>query len=1155
MKLLFVYRFCGLGGVETSILNKITALQKQGIKADALFSEFYGTAGHLFSNHPNVTVTTDKRKIKLLLSKGYDAISVIDYPAFLDTLEELHSRTPVIFESHASFPPALEYFYSKVNHSRISAIVVPSLFNKRLIERAVVTSKKIVVIPNTIDTEFFFFRSSTSIQTRFRQLATGPMILWVGRLEDEKKPTEFIQIAQGILESRKDAHVLVIGDTFNYSEYKSRLDLSIRDELQNRFTFYQSVPYKDMPEIYSLAAETGGCLVSTSLYESAPMTFLEAMACGCPVISSDVGGVNEIITNDVTGRLYRSGQIDHGIATVIDLISPEKMSVRKKLIDNSLQEVLTKRSLLSVGQKYYELLDIVKSDIASVAVDPTESNCITSEFIPGLVSTIIPVYNRSLLLKEAVASVLSQTYKNIEIIIVDDGSTDDTADTCDQLALENRNVKAIHIEHKGRPGLVREAGRLAARGEYIQYLDSDDLLFPEKFEKMVAALEQNPECGIAYCYTRRYPRGETPTDVPIELTGETFHTMLPAFLGRRFWLTPTPLYRKTVCDKAGAWSGMPFWEDIEYDIRIAITRPLLVHCKEFLTDIRDHEMSRLSRKGIYDDPQRLSEATKAVQTIYEHLKNFGISNQDENLGFFVADVCVLYHRCRELNMARQAQVCADIIMEVTGIENADQIERATVRAVIDPQVVVLNAHPGEKMRTPVRVVNQSTVTFRPGEFAFELSYHLLAVDGTVLAFENPRTLIEKPLRPGEERIIDLFIRAPEAYGFYFLEIDIVWGQVTWFKWEGNPAPLVKLVVGENLRQGRWWLRVHEGNEARLIFPSDAPERIRLGISKNEPNNSWHIQLNFLPVPVKKGHRYTVNFLARSDGPRTFNVAVSKAHAPWDGLGLYCNVDVTPEWQPFHLDFEATGDDIARVHFDVGNDSTAIELTSLRVLSAAENQPIEPSTVSFLRRLQMDIGVRPLSYQWGTDRGVPIHRYYLEQFLQENAVDIRGHCLEFQNPQYTPHFGGSAVSKLDILHVDDSNPLATLIADLTKTNSIPSNQFDCIVCTHVLHIIWDLQKALSELHRILKPGGVLLVAVPHVSMCDPAYGEIWRFTPEGLRLLLAHTFDTSKIVIRSYGNSLSAAGEIRGMVMDDFLRSELDFHDSRFAVEVCARVVK
>ncbi|MDP9200677.1 MAG: methyltransferase domain-containing protein [Gemmatimonadota bacterium] len=206
------------------------------------------------------------------------------------------------------------------------------------------------------------------------------------------------------------------------------------------------------------------------------------------------------------------------------------------------------------------------------------------------------------------------------------------------------------------------------------------------------------------------------------------------------------------------------------------------------------------------------------------------------------------------------------------------------------------------------------------------------------------------------------------------------------------------------------------------------------------------------------------------------------------------------------------------------------------------------------RVRLALGQRPLSEMWAADRGLPIHRYYLGQFLHEFSRDIKGDCLEFEEGYYCRRFGASEVAKLDILHVDNSNPLATIVADLTQPNDIADSQFDCIVCTHVLHVVFELDKAVSELHRILKPGGVLLVAVPAVSMCDPHCHELWRFTPEGLQSLLERVFG-GNVTIRSYGNSLAAAGELRGLVADELSRAELNFHDPRFAVEVCARAVK
>ena len=126
----------------------------------------------------------------------------------------------------------------------------------------------------------------------------------------------------------------------------------------------------------------------------------------------------------------------------------------------------------------------------------------TATTVSGLVSTIIPVHNRAGLLREAVASVLAQSYRPIEIIIVDDGSTDDTPHVADMLAADpSGDISVVHQANRGQ-GLAREAGRLRAMGEFIQYLDSDDLLLPDKFDLQVTGLRADPQCGVAYGFTR-----------------------------------------------------------------------------------------------------------------------------------------------------------------------------------------------------------------------------------------------------------------------------------------------------------------------------------------------------------------------------------------------------------------------------------------------------------------------------------------------------------------------------------------------------------------------------------------------------------------------------------------------------------------------------
>src|SRR5438477_8982150 len=122
-------------------------------------------------------------------------------------------------------------------------------------------------------------------------------------------------------------------------------------------------------------------------------------------------------------------------------------------------------------------------------------------------------------------------------------------------------------------------------------------------------------------------------------------------------------------------------------------------------------------------------------------------------------------------------------------------------------------------------------------------------------------------------------------------------------------------------------------------------------------------------------------------------------------------------------------------------------------------------------------VRPASRQFGFDRGQPIDRYYIEKFLSKHAGDIHGHVLEIADDNYTRQFGGSRVVKSDVLHARKDNPRATIIADLSAADGIPSGMFDCVVLTQTLQFIYDVPSSIRHVHRIMKPGGVVLATIP------------------------------------------------------------------------------
>lgn len=200
---------------------------------------------------------------------------------------------------------------------------------------------------------------------------------------------------------------------------------------------------------------------------------------------------------------------------------------------------------------------------------------------------------------------------------------------------------------------------------------------------------------------------------------------------------------------------------------------------------------------------------------------------------------------------------------------------------------------------------------------------------------------------------------------------------------------------------------------------------------------------------------------------------------------------------------------------------------------------------------------PLSDAWGFDRGTPVDRYYIEQFLQEYQPDIRGRVLEVKDSGYTDRYGAKVQSR-EVLDIDSTNPRATIIADLAAAGAIPPNQFDCFILTQTLQYIYDTRAALAHAHRLLGPGGVLLVTVPSLSRMSGRFDpevDYWRFTVHSCSFLFGEVFGAEQVTVRAYGNVLSAIAFLTGMAYQELSRRELETHDDCFPVIIAVRAVK
>jgi peptidoglycan/xylan/chitin deacetylase (PgdA/CDA1 family)/SAM-dependent methyltransferase len=203
-------------------------------------------------------------------------------------------------------------------------------------------------------------------------------------------------------------------------------------------------------------------------------------------------------------------------------------------------------------------------------------------------------------------------------------------------------------------------------------------------------------------------------------------------------------------------------------------------------------------------------------------------------------------------------------------------------------------------------------------------------------------------------------------------------------------------------------------------------------------------------------------------------------------------------------------------------------------------------------------VAPVSRRWGLERGTPLDRHYIERFLSRHRRDIRGRVLEIGDARYTRRFGADRVTRSDVLNALEGNPATTILADLADGRDIPSDTFDAAIVTQTLQYVYDARAAIRTLHRILRPGGVILVTVPGITpLGDVEWGDrwYWSFTDRSIRLLFEEAFGGEVLTVESHGNVLAAASFLYGLTAEDLTSEELEVHDPAYPVTIAVRAVK
>lgn len=201
--------------------------------------------------------------------------------------------------------------------------------------------------------------------------------------------------------------------------------------------------------------------------------------------------------------------------------------------------------------------------------------------------------------------------------------------------------------------------------------------------------------------------------------------------------------------------------------------------------------------------------------------------------------------------------------------------------------------------------------------------------------------------------------------------------------------------------------------------------------------------------------------------------------------------------------------------------------------------------------------KPLSEIFGLDRGLPVDRYYIEQFLSQNRQHIKGTVVEVGDDRYSQQFG-QEITRQEVLRYAEKTS-SSMTGDLTDLNSLAPGVADCLICTQTLNFIFDVKAAVKGIHFLLKKGGTALVTVAGISQISrydmERWGDFWRFTDKSLTQLFGEVFGFDQVQTNVYGNVLTSVALLEGLSANELSKDELAFCDENYQIIIAVKATK
>lgn len=272
-----------------------------------------------------------------------------------------------------------------------------------------------------------------------------------------------------------------------------------------------------------------------------------------------------------------------------------------------------------------------------------------------LVSVIIPAYNSAKTIEKTLQSVFDQDYASMEIIVVNDGSTDNTEQV---LSKYYDRIEYIHQANSG-VSVARNTGYSAAKGEYIQYLDADDLLAKGKLSIQIEALK-NTNADVAYGDWIKFTETEQAFK-ELEIVNRELQGRAEIELFTDFWVPLAALlYKRTITEKIGTWNTkLPIIQDARYALDAALNKAIFIYTPGVMAYYRAHDSGSLSTKNKLAFMLDCFENAKQIDALWR--KDYKIDTEKKNAVIQVLRFCVNEFSIHDNNEHKEA---IDYILEI-----------------------------------------------------------------------------------------------------------------------------------------------------------------------------------------------------------------------------------------------------------------------------------------------------------------------------------------------------------------------------------------------------------------------------------------------------------------------------------------------------------